>query len=75
MSKSALENLTEVTIIFAIVATFMVALSWAAEKERSLGIHGQSSASTEKNRFGGCGHTFFLELQDRGFTEIARVSN
>ena len=30
---------------------------------------------TEKNRFGGCGHVFFLELHDRGFTEIARVSN
>jgi len=45
MSKSALENLTEVTIIFAVVATFMVALGWAAEKERSLGIHGKSSAA------------------------------
>jgi len=45
MSKSALENLTEVTIIFAVVATFMVALGWAADKEKELGIHGQSSAS------------------------------
>ena len=30
---------------------------------------------TQKNRFGGCGHVFFLELHERGFSEIARVSN
>ena len=29
---------------------------------------------TQKNRFGGCGHVFFLELGRRGFKEIARVS-
>jgi len=29
---------------------------------------------TTKNRFGGCGHTFFLQLNHRGFTEVARVS-
>ena len=45
MSKSALENLTEATIIFTIVVVFLSALNWAAEKERALGIHGQSSAS------------------------------
>ena len=29
---------------------------------------------TQKNRFGGCGHIFFLELGQRGFKEVARVS-
>ncbi|MAG27719.1 hypothetical protein CMI47_19480 [Candidatus Pacearchaeota archaeon] len=28
----------------------------------------------EKNRFGGAGHIFFLSLQQRGFTEVSRVS-
>jgi len=28
-----------------------------------------------KNRFGGCGHTLFLNLSARGFTEVARVSD
>jgi DNA repair protein RadA/Sms len=27
-----------------------------------------------KNRFGGCGGTFFLELNKRGFKEVARIS-
>jgi predicted ATP-dependent serine protease len=27
-----------------------------------------------KNRFGGCGVTFFLSMNDRGFEEVARVS-
>ena len=30
--------------------------------------------TTEKNRFGGAGHTFFLSLRERGFQEVARVS-
>lgn len=29
---------------------------------------------TQKNRFGGCGHVFFLELGRKGFSEVARVS-
>jgi len=29
---------------------------------------------TEKNRFGGAGHIFFLSLRERGFTEVSRVS-
>lgn len=29
---------------------------------------------TTKNRFGGCGHTFYLALDGKGFTEVARVS-
>lgn len=30
---------------------------------------------TYKNRFGGCGHTFFLHLGKRGFRTVAKVSN
>lgn len=30
--------------------------------------------TTEKNRFGGAGHIFYLSLRDRGFEEVARVS-
>ena len=29
---------------------------------------------TQKNRFGGCGHIFFLSIHKTGFTEVARVS-
>ncbi len=29
---------------------------------------------TEKNRFGGAGHIFFLSLQEKGFYEVSRVS-
>ena len=31
--------------------------------------------TTEKNRFGGCGHTFFLRLKERGFSELGRISD
>lgn len=31
--------------------------------------------STEKNRFGGCGHTFFLRLGETGFRELGRISD
>ena len=30
---------------------------------------------TQKNRFGGCGHTFFLQLTRTGFKQVARVAN
>ena len=30
---------------------------------------------TQKNRFGGCGHIFFLHLGKKGFTEIAKVGS
>jgi len=30
---------------------------------------------TQKNRFGGCGHTFFLQLTRTGFKQVAKVSN
>jgi DNA repair protein RadA/Sms len=43
------------------------------EKDRDL--EGCRVLQTTKNRFGGCGHTFFLQLNDRGFSEVARVSN
>lgn len=29
---------------------------------------------TEKNRFGGAGHIFFLALQEKGFQEVSRIS-
>ena len=29
---------------------------------------------TQKNRFGGCGHTFFLHMGKRGFKTVAKVS-
>ena len=29
---------------------------------------------SEKNRFGGCGHVFFLNLGRKGFKVVARVS-
>ena len=35
---------------------------------------GMRVLETQKNRFGGCGHVFFLDLTQRGFSEIARVS-
>ena len=43
------------------------------EKDRDL--EGCRVLQTTKNRFGGIGHTFFLQLNDRGFKEVARVSN
>jgi predicted ATP-dependent serine protease len=30
--------------------------------------------TTEKNRFGGAGHIFYLNLRENGFQEVARVS-
>ena len=30
--------------------------------------------TTEKNRFGGAGHIFYLNLRSNGFQEVARVS-
>ena len=41
---------------------------------RDQDLEGCRVLQTTKNRFGGCGHTFFLQLDDRGFTEVARVS-
>ena len=35
---------------------------------------GMRVLETQKNRFGGCGHVFFLDLKRNGFSEVARVS-
>jgi DNA repair protein RadA/Sms len=35
---------------------------------------GMRVLETQKNRFGGCGHVFFLDLSRTGFNEVARVS-
>ena len=43
-------------------------------EERDPDLRGCRVLQTVKNRFGGCGHTFFLSLDGKGFTEIARVS-
>jgi DNA repair protein RadA/Sms len=44
-------------------------------EEKDKDLEGCRVLQTTKNRFGGCGHTFFLQLNDRGFSEVARVSN
>jgi DNA repair protein RadA/Sms len=43
-------------------------------EERDEDLRGCRVLQTTKNRFGGCGHTFYLHLNDRGFSEVARVS-
>tara|TARA_Y100000310_G_scaffold109121_1_gene107543 strand:+ start:3098 stop:3853 length:756 start_codon:yes stop_codon:yes gene_type:complete len=43
-------------------------------EEKDVDLRGCRVLQTTKNRFGGCGHTFFLALNKRGFTEVARVS-
>jgi DNA repair protein RadA/Sms len=43
-------------------------------EEKDPDLRGCRVLQTVKNRFGGCGHTFFLALGKRGFTEVARVS-
>ena len=30
---------------------------------------------TKKNRFGGCGHMFYLALRKGGFREVARIED
>ena len=44
-------------------------------EKREKDLEGCRVLQTLKNRFGGCGHTFFLALEKRGFIEVARVSN
>ena len=44
-------------------------------EKRDKDLEGCRVLQTLKNRFGGCGHTFFLALEKRGFIEVARVSN
>ena len=43
-------------------------------EEKDPDLRGCRVLQTTKNRFGGCGHTFFLALNGRGFKEVARVS-
>jgi len=43
-------------------------------EEKDPDLHGCRVLQTTKNRFGGCGHTFFLNLNKYGFKEVARVS-
>jgi predicted ATP-dependent serine protease len=43
-------------------------------EEKDADLRGCRVLQTTKNRFGGCGHTFFLALNKRGFKEVARVS-
>ena len=43
-------------------------------EENDVDLRGCRVLRTTKNRFGGCGHTFFLALNGRGFKEVARVS-
>ena len=50
---------------------FMVTLDVERKDEDLVGCR---VLQTEKNRFGGAGHTFFLTLRENGFQEVARVS-
>jgi len=43
-------------------------------EQRDEDLAGCRVLQTTKNRFGGCGHTFYLQLGKRGFREVARVS-
>ena len=43
-------------------------------EEKDPDLRGCRVLQTVKNRFGGCGHTFFLALDGKGFKEVARVS-
>ena len=43
-------------------------------EEKDPDLRGCRVLQTTKNRFGGCGHTFFLALNKRGCKEVARVS-
>ena len=43
-------------------------------EEKDADLRGCRVLQMVKNRFGGAGGTFFLELRDRGFREVARVS-
>ena len=43
-------------------------------ERRDEDLEGCRVLETTKNRFGGCGHTFFLSLGRKGFQEVARLS-
>ena len=43
-------------------------------EEKDAELAGCRVLETQKNRFGGAGHAFFLRLNEHGFKEVARVS-
>ena len=43
-------------------------------EEKDEDLRGCRVLQTVKNRFGGCGHTFYLQLEGKGFKEVARIS-
>jgi DNA repair protein RadA/Sms len=43
-------------------------------EEKDEDLKGCRVLQTVKNRFGGCGHTFYLALEKAGFKEVARIS-
>ena len=43
-------------------------------EEKDEDLRGCRVLQTVKNRFGGCGHTFYLQLEGKGFSEVARIS-
>jgi predicted ATP-dependent serine protease len=43
-------------------------------EKRDPDLFGCRVLTTEKNRFGGAGHIFYLSLRENGFQEVARVS-
>ena len=43
-------------------------------EEKDEDLRGCRVLQTTKNRFGGCGHTFYLALDGQGFQEVARIS-
>ena len=43
-------------------------------EEKDEDLRGCRVLQTVKNRFGGCGHTFYLSLDGKGFKEVARIS-
>ena len=50
-------------------------LQEAERKRKDEELRGCRVFTTEKNRFGGCGHTFFLQLKEDGFSELGRISD
>ena len=44
-------------------------------EQKDVDLLGCRVLETQKNRFGGCGHVFFLQLGRKGFRQIAKVSS
>ena len=43
-------------------------------EEKDEDLRGCRVLQTVKNRFGGCGHTFYLAMEPKGFKVVAKVS-